>query len=146
VAGGLVVVLAIMIAREMGGGKFAQFLAGFCALSASAYLITDSLLSMNAFEPIYWMGCVLVLLRIARTGNSRLWLWFGLFAGLGLENKHSALFFGLAIVIALLLSPLRREFLKPWIWLGGLIALLIFLPNILWQVQHNFPTLELLRN
>ena len=97
-----------------------------CALAAVAYLIEDGFLSMNAFEPLAWMACVLVLLRIARAGNSRLWLWFGLFAGLGLENKHSTLFFGLAVVCAILLTPLRREFLRPWIWLGGLMALLFY--------------------
>src|SRR5205807_7407909 len=146
VAGSILVLLAILLARALGGGKFAQFLSGFCALAATAYLIEDGFLSMNAFEPLAWMACILVLLRIVRTGNSRLWLWFGLFAGLGLENKHSTLFFGVAIVCGLLLTPLRREFLKPWIWLGGLVALLVFLPNLIWEYQHNFATLELLRN
>ncbi|HEV2961015.1 MAG TPA: glycosyltransferase family 39 protein [Candidatus Angelobacter sp.] len=146
VAGAVLVLLAILLARELGGGKFAQFLSGFCALAAIAYLIEDGFLSMNAFEPPAWMACILVLLRIVRTGNSRLWLWFGLFAGLGLENKHSTLFFGLAVVCAILLTSLRREFLKPWIWLGGLVAFLVFLPNLLWEAQHHFATIELLRN
>src|SRR5437016_24051 len=146
IAGAVLVLLAVLLARELGGGKFAQFLSGFCALAAVAYLIEDGFLSMNAFEPRGWMACVLVLLRIARAGNSRLWLWFGLFAGLGLENKHSTLFFGLAVACAILLTPLRREFLKPWIWLGGLVALLVLLPNLIWEVQHNFATIELLSN
>lgn len=146
VAGAVVVLLAILLARELGGGKFAQFLSGMSVVAAVAYLTVDSFLSMNAFEPIAWMACILVLLRIVRTGNSRLWLWFGLFAGLALENKHSTLFFGLAVVCAILLTPLRREFLKPWIWLGGLVALLVFLPNLIWEAQHDFATVELLRN
>ena len=146
VAGAVLVLLAILLARELGGGKFAQFLSGFCTLAALAYLIEDGFLSMNAFEPLAWMACILVLLRIVRTGNSRLWLWFGLFAGLGLENKHSTLFFGLAVVIAILVTPLRREFLKPWIWLGGLVAILVFLPNLIWEARHNFATIELLSN
>ena len=92
------------------------------------------------------MGCVYFLVRIVRSGNSRLWIWFGVLGGLGIQNKHSALIFGFAVGIALLVSPQRRELLKPWIWLGGFIALLIFLPNLLWQIQHGFPTLEDLRN
>jgi hypothetical protein len=86
VAGTVVVLLAILLARELGGGKFAQFLSGTCVIAAVAYLTMDSFLSMNAFEPIAWMACILVLLRILRTGNSRLWLWFGLFAGLDILN------------------------------------------------------------
>jgi hypothetical protein len=92
------------------------------------------------------MGCAYVLVRIVRTGNARLWVWFGMLAGLGLENKHSTLLFGFAVAVALLLSPQRRALLEPWLWVAGGIALLIFLPNVLWQVRHGFPTLEMLKN
>jgi len=67
-------------------------------------------------------------------------------AGLGLENKHSTLLFGAAIVAALLLGPQRRELREPWIWMAGGIALLIFLPNLVWQIRHGYPTLEDLEN
>lgn len=145
-AGAMLVALAILMARELGGGRFAQGLAGLCVLAAPVYLATDSILSMNAFEPLFWMGCIYVVIRIVNTGNSRLWLWFGVLAGLGLENKHSTAIFGFAVVVALLLAAERREFLKPWPWLGGAIALLIFLPNLIWQIHNHFPTLEDLRN
>jgi len=105
-------------------------------------LAIASILSMNAFEPLFWMGCAYVLVRIIQTGDSRLWLAFGALAGLGLMNKHSMLFFGAAIAIAVLATPLRRELRRPWIWLGALVALAIFAPNLIWQWQHGFPTLE----
>jgi hypothetical protein len=92
------------------------------------------------------MGCAYVVMLIARTGDSRLWIFFGILAGLGIQNKHSTLLFGLAVVIGLLVSPQRREVLKPWLWAGGAAAFLIFLPNLIWQVRHGFPTLEDLRN
>ena len=145
-AGAARVALTMLLTRELGGGRFAQALAGLCVLAAPIYLGTDSILTMNGFESLFWMGCVFVLARIVRTGDSKLWIWFGVLAGLGLENKHSTLLFGGAAAAALLLSPLRRELLKPWIWVGAAIALLIFLPNILWQIRHGFPTLEDLRN
>ncbi|MCP4901781.1 MAG: glycosyltransferase family 39 protein [bacterium] len=145
-AGGLLVWLTMMLAREMGGGRFAQALAGLSAIIAPAYLASASFLSMNVFEPLFWMGCIWVVLRIYRTGDSRLWIWFGVLAGLGLENKHSTVFFGVAVVIALLLTPLRREFAHRWIWLGAGVALLLFLPNMLWQIVNGFPTLEDLTN
>ncbi len=145
-AGAGTIVLAILIARELGGSRYAQFLAGLAILLCPGRLATDSLMTMNAVEPLLWMGCALVLARILRTGDSRLWIWFGLLAGLGLENKHSTLFFGFAVTVALLLSEQRREFLKPWIWIAGAIAVAIFLPNLIWQIRHHFPTLEDLEN
>jgi hypothetical protein len=145
-AGAALVALSILIARELGGGRYAQFLAGVCLLVCPAVLLADSLLTMNAFEPLFWMGCMWVVARILRTGDSRLWLWFGVLAGLGLENKHSTLSFGFSVTVALLLTQHRREFATKWIWIAGAIAFAIFLPNLIWQIRHHFPTLEDLEN
>ena len=101
---------------------------------------------MNAFEPLFWMGCVYLVVRIINGGSPTLWLWFGVLLGVGIENKHSTVFFGVGIFVALLLTPERRHFARKWIWLGGIIALAIALPNILWQAQHHWPTYELLNN
>ena len=146
VAGVAMVALTVVLARELGGGRFAQALAGGCALVAPIYLLIDGLMTMNAFEPLYWMGCAWLLARIVRTRDSRLWLWFGVLAGLGLQNKHSTVLFGAAVLIALLLSQQRRELSRRWSWLGAGVALLVFLPNLVWQAVHSFPTLEDLAN
>ena len=145
-AGTALVALSMLIARELGGRGYAQALAGLAVLLAPGILVMDSLLTMNAFEPLYWMGGVLVLARILRTGNSKLWPWFGLLAGMGLENKHSTLVFGFAVAAGVLLTRNRRELLRPWIWIAGAIALAIFAPNVIWQIRHHFPTLEDLEN
>jgi hypothetical protein len=101
---------------------------------------------MNAFEPLFWTGCAFILVRIIKTGDQRLWLWFGLVAGLGLENKYSMAVYGLGLVVGVLLAPERRALSKPWIWLGGVIAGVVFLPNVIWNVQHGWPFFELMRN
>ena len=145
-AGTALIALTMLITRELGGSRYAQFLAGLAILLAPAFLLMESLLTMNAFEPLYWMGCILVIARIVRTGDSRQWIWFGVLSGLGLENKHSTLFFGFSVAVALLLTEHRREFLKPWIWIAGLIAVALFAPNLIWQIRHHFPTLEDLEN
>jgi len=145
-AGTALVALSILIARELGGGRYAQFLTGLAVLVCPGILLMDGLLTMNAFEPLFWMGCVLVVARILRSGDSRLWIWFGLLCGLGIENKHSTLFFAFAVTVALLLTRHRKEFAKPWIWLGGAIAVALFVPNLIWQIRHHFPTLEDLEN
>ncbi|MGH9782045.1 MAG: glycosyltransferase family 39 protein, partial [Candidatus Acidiferrales bacterium] len=138
------VILASWMARELGGRRFAQSLAALTVLVAPIYLTFDSFLSMNSFEPLFWMACAAILMRILNGGSEKLWLLFGLVAGVGILNKHSMLFFGSGIFIGLWLTPARREFKKKWIWLGAAIAFLIFLPNLVWEIRNGFPTIALL--
>ena len=145
-AGAAKVALTALIARELGGRRFAIGLAGLTVLLAPGFLAVDNWLSMNVFEPLFWMGCAYLVIRIVRTGNQRLWLWFGVVAGIGLENKHSMLIFGCGMVAGLLPTPERRFLRSPWIWAGGAAALLIFLPNLLWNIHNHFPFLELQEN
>jgi len=145
-AGAGLVVLAGTLARQLGGRRFAQGLAALAVLVAPGYLLVDSYLSMNSVEPLLWMGCALVLIRIIKSGNVRLWIWFGVLAGLGLENKDTMLIFAAALVVGLLLTAERRWMANRWFLLGGIAAFLIFLPNLIWMVRHHFPHLELLAN
>ena len=134
------------LTREMGGGRFAQGLACCAVLTAPIYLILQHWLTMNAFEPLLWMGGAWCVLRAVNTGRGIYWVWFGVIAGVGLENKYSMAFFCASIVLALLLTSERHWIWSRWIWLGGGVALLIFLPNLLWLVRHGFPFLELMHN
>jgi len=113
---------------------------------APGIMALDHFLNVNAFEPLCWMGCALLAIRMIRTGNARLWLWFGLIAGIGLETKHSMLIFGFALVAGLVPTAERRLLFNRWLVAGGLIALVLFLPNLVWNVQHHFPFLELQKN
>lgn len=146
VAGALLVLVTSVMVRELGGNRFAQILAALSVIIAPVYLFMHTILTMNAFEPLFWTLCAYLTILIIKNKSPKLWLLFGLVAGIGLMNKHSMLFFGFALVVGLLLTPYRRIFLSRWIWLGGLVAFLVFLPNIIWQIKHNFPTIELLRN
>jgi len=140
------VLLTAWMVRELGGRRFAQFLAAVVIFFCPIYLTMDSFLSMNSFEPLFWMGCVAVAMRIVNGGSPRLWLLFGAIAGVGILNKHSTLFFGLAFFLGLLFTSGTRYLRNVWIWLGALIAFLIFLPNLLWEIAHQFPTIEVLQN
>jgi len=140
------VFLAAWIAREVGGGKFAQFLASLAVLCAPIYLTFDNFFSMNSFEPVFWMACAAIVLRILNGGDPRLWLLFGLVAGLGILNKHSMLFFGSGIALGLLLTSARREYQSKWIWIAAVISFLLFLPNLFWEIQNHWPTVALLRS
>ena len=146
VAGAAVVFLTGWIAREFGGGLFAQFLAALAMLFAPAYLAFDSFLSMNAFEPLFWVLCAWIAIRIVKGASPKLWLAFGAIAGLGLENKHTMLVFGFALVAGLLISGHGRLFGSKWVWIGGAIALAMFLPNLLWEARNGWPQILVVRN
>jgi hypothetical protein len=145
-AGAALVLMAGAIAREIGGGRFAQGLAALCVLAAPGFLASHHFLTVNAFEPLFWMGCAWLVIRIIHTGNTKLWIWFGVIAGLGLEMKHSMLIFAFGLIAGLLLTRDRRLLFNRWLLLGGLVAFLIFLPNLIWNMQHHFPFLELQAN
>src|SRR5207237_170719 len=145
-AGGATVWLTGKLTREMGGGVFAQGLAAAVVFAAPIYLILHHWLTMNAFEPLIWISGAWCIVRAINQSEPRYWLGFGLLVGLGMENKYTTAFLAIAVFIALLLTPQRRFLANCWIWLGALCSLLIFLPNLIWLVRHDFPFLELMRN
>jgi uncharacterized membrane protein len=138
-AGAGLVVLTGMLTREMGGGRFAQALSALAVFAVPTYLITDHLLTINAFEPLAWMGCAWCVIRALNRSNPRYWLAFGVIAGVGLETKYSITVFLFGILIGIICTGSRRILLSPWIWLGVISALGIFLPNLVWQIGHGFP-------
>jgi len=146
VAGALKVLLTGLMVREFKGGRFAVTLACLCVLAAPGYLTIDNMLSMNAYEPVFWMGGVYFAILAVNRGDPRYWLGFGAAAGLGLQNKHSTLFFGLAMLIGVIATRQRRLLLDKWLWVAGALAFIIFLPNIIWEYSHGWATLELLNN
>ena len=141
-AGALVVILAGLMARELGGGRFAQGLAALATLVAPSFLVMGTFISMDAFDQLFWVSAAYVLILILKRDRPKLWLLFGLIAGLGVLTKITMLYFGFAVFVALLLTSSRKHLLTPWPWLGGAIALVFLLPYIIWQITHGWPTLE----
>jgi 4-amino-4-deoxy-L-arabinose transferase-like glycosyltransferase len=145
-AGAARIVLIAAFAREMGARRFGTSLAALLAATPAVWWAIDHQFAMNALEPLFWMGCAYIVLRMIRTGNTKLWFAFGVLAGLGLENKYSIAIFALALLLGLLLTSERRLLFTPWILVGAGVAFLILLPNLIWNVQHHWPFLELMHN
>jgi len=145
VASSLLVVQTAVLARELGGRRFALVLSGIAIVIAPQYLSNGSLLGTNCLEPNLWMGCAYFAILAIKRSDPRNWLWFGVIAGLGMEEKYSIALFAFGIVVGLLLTEQRRVFLNKWIWLGGLAAFLVFLPNLLWNLHYDWPFLQLMR-
>jgi hypothetical protein len=150
-AGAAKVFLTGLIVRAFGGGKRAAALAMLGVIVVGVYLGIDGYLSMNSFEPVFWMTCTLALIHIIQADSvqPRLqnairnwWIVFGVSAGLGLENKDNIIFFLIAALVALLLVPQRRILGSRWCGIAILLIVLLALPNLLWQIHYHFPTLE----
>ena len=143
----LLIVLAGMIARALGGKRFALLLTAVTVLAAPIYLSGGSLLTSNCdLEVLLWMGCVYFAILAIKLDVPKYWLWFGIIAGIGLEEKYSILVLGFAVVVGLLLTRQRGLLVSRWMWLGGLASLVIILPNLLWNIHYGWPFVQLMRN
>ncbi|MGO9516199.1 MAG: glycosyltransferase family 39 protein, partial [Candidatus Korobacteraceae bacterium] len=143
IAGCGAIALTAYQAWQFGGRRFGMALSALAMAVSAVFVINGHLLGTNDFETLFWMGCASVVIRIIQTGNQKLWVWFGVLAGLGMQNKYSMAVFGLGIVVGLLLTPQRKAFASKWIWIAGGIALLICLPNLLWNVHRDWPFVQL---
>ncbi len=149
------VILTGLMARRLGGGTFAQALAALAAVVSPMYLIFASAYSMNHFDLLFWTLGAYVILGILKNDDPRGWLLFGLIAGLGLQNKLSMGFFGLGLCLALVLTSNRKYIVSKidgkfrpglHLWSGGALAMLIFLPHLIWQILNDWPTIEFMSN
>jgi hypothetical protein len=145
-AGAALIVAVWIFAGELGGGTAARTLAAVSAFFCPQMLGTTSIYSMNALDYGFWAAGFWILIRILRTDDRRLWLALGAVAGLGLLNKISMLFFLFGMGGALLLTPARKHLRSGWFWAGAAVAAVLFLPHVLWQAAHGWPTLEFMSN
>jgi len=149
-AGAAKVFLTGLLCWRLGGNRRAQSLAMLAVLLAPQYLGADGYLSMNSFEGVFWMTCLYALIAMLQGGSPRWWLVFGLSAGIGLENKPSMTFFLLTLLLALLVTKQRRLlFAREYVGNAALGVTLLFAlatPNVVWQLQNHWPTLEFLHN
>lgn len=140
------IVLTARLARKLGGGDWAVFLASLALLVAPIYLTFSQLFTMNAFDPLLWTLIAWLLVDLVQTGNERNWIWIGVLVGVTLLNKYGVLFFIVGLLAGVAISRTRRSLARPWFWVGVFIATLIALPNFLWQLRWNFPFVQLVRH
>ena len=144
-AGAATVFVAGRIAKEAGGGIFAMFLTGFAVIIGANYLFFGTILTTNVFDQLFWAVALYLFVVILRRGEPRHWIWLGVVLGLGLLNKHTMVFLGAGLGGGLLLTAERKRLKDRWPWIAAAIAFVIFLPNLVWEIQNGWPTIEFLR-
>jgi 4-amino-4-deoxy-L-arabinose transferase-like glycosyltransferase len=142
IAGALMVILAALIACELGGGRAARLLAALGAATSLVLLGANWLFQTVSFDQLVWMACFWITARLLRTGDSRLWIVLGVLVGVGLQTKYTIIGLIIGLVIGTLLTPFRRQLTTPWPWAAVAIAGVIFLPNLIWQVANGWPSIQ----
>jgi hypothetical protein len=137
-----------LLAKEMNANRFGIFLATAAASASLGNYFIYHVYSMNFLDQMFWLACIYIIIRIINTDgqNPKLWLWFGVTAGLGTQNKISVIFLCFGFTAGLLLTHHRKHLKTLYPWLAGAIAVLMFLPYIIWNALHNWPHLEFIRN
>ena len=145
-AGTCLIFLISLIARSLRGSIGAQIFAGVSAFSVMVYYVMGGFYSMNIFDLFFWALLYYVLIKIINTQNPKLWILFGIIAGFGLMNKISVLYFGAGLVAAMIFTKERIWFKNKYFYIGGVIALLIFHPYIVWNIKNDFATIQFIKN
>jgi len=134
------VIIGIMV-KEMGGGKMAQFIALLAFLTSPAFLRSNTLFQPVSFNQFYWLLIAFLIFRLIHTERPIYWIWIGIIAGLAFLNKYSVVFYLAAFFISILLTNSRKWLKTYYPYLSGCIALLLALPNLIWQHQHHWPVI-----
>lgn len=134
----LVLILAGLMVRELGGSRLAQVLGALAVAIGPISLVQGSLLQYVSFDYLWWVLIAYLLLRLLKSEDPRWWLAIGAVIGLGMLTKYTMVFYTAALVGAVLITKARRFLASPWLWAGVGLSLLIFLPNFLWQMRHDF--------
>jgi hypothetical protein len=144
IAQAVAVVLTGLMARELGGSRWAQLVAATAAVPFC--LAGGALMQYVSFDYLSWVLTAYFTLRLLKSDDPRWWVAIGSSIGLGLLSKYSMPFLVAGLVVGVLATNVRRNLKSRWLWCGVVVSLLIFLPNLIWQAQHNFVSLEFLQH
>jgi hypothetical protein len=139
--GSLSVIVIGKMVKELNGGKWAIFIALIAFIFSPAFLRSNTLFQPVSFNQFFWLLSGLLILKLVKTQNSRNWIWLFLCFGVAFWNKYSISFLIISFLIALLLTKQRVLFRSGYFFIGGIFAVIIILPNLLWQHHYHWPLL-----
>lgn len=143
-ANAVALVLIGLMTRDLGGRRGAQLFAVFAGLPAC--LVIGSMMQYVSFDYLAWVLVSFCIVRLLKTENPRWWLGVGASIGFGMLSKYAIPFFAAGLVVGVLLTSARGYLRSRWFWMGVILSLLIFLPNLIWQVRNHFVYLDFVRH
>ena len=146
IAQALVIVISGLMARDLGGGRFAQVTAALCVALSPLPIFEATEFQYTSFGFLWFALIAWFTIKLLQSEDPRWWLAIGAAVGLGLLTKYSIVFFIAGILVGMVLSRARRYFLSRWFWGGIALALLIFLPNLIWLFRHDFVSYTFLQH
>ncbi len=144
-SGALTIYFTIKITHEFGGGRLAQLFTALCYCFSMVFLRINIFFQPVTFNLLFYVMAVYLFIRILKAEKPLYWILLGVVIGFGILIKYTILLLPFGIFIALILTPYRRLFLNKWLWISGAIALIIWLPNLLWQHSQDWPFFEHMR-
>jgi hypothetical protein len=142
----IVIIVSGLMARELGGGRLAQVATAITVGLSGLPLFEATEFQYTSFSFLWWVLVCWFTIRLLKSEDPRWWLAIGAAIGLELLTKYSVVFFIAGLLAGLALTRARRHFLSPWFYAGVAIALVLFLPNILWLIQHDFISYHFLQH
>lgn len=141
-----IVITAGLIARTLGGSRLAQGITALAVALSPIALFEGTEFQYTTFEQFAWVLASYGVVRLLQDEDERWWIWIGAFSGIGLMAKYTVVFFIAALLAGFLLTPARRFLFSRWFMAGCGLTLLIVLPNLIWQVRHDFISLHFLEH
>ncbi len=135
-----------LMARELGGNRVAQVTAALAVAFSGLSLFEGTEFQYTSFDFLWWVLIAYFVLRLLNSENPRWWLAIGAAVGLGLETKYAIVFYIAGLLAGVVFTPARRYLKSAWFWGGVGLALLLFMPNFVWLVHHNFISYDFLRS
>ncbi|CAN5202759.1 glycosyltransferase family 39 protein [soil metagenome] len=141
IASGLIIWLTGLITVELGGRRFAIALACLALIFAPAFAASGYLFQPVVFDQLWWVLAVWLMIKYIHTSLPKYLYFLGMVTGVGLLTKYTMAFFAFALIIGLLISKQRKLLLNRHVIIAAVIALVLFLPNIIWQFHHHLPVI-----
>jgi hypothetical protein len=141
-AGCIVILLAVRIARDLGGGAFAQVLTAGAIFLSPMILGASTVFETVSLDQLTWTIVFALLVRLLISENPRWWPAVGIALGVGLMTKETIVVLAAGILLGAAFTGVRRDLTTPWLWLGVVLAILLLAPDLIWQIQHGWPTLS----
>ena len=141
-AGVAILILCCLIAKELGGKSKSILLSGICVLAFLPFYRNHTLFQPVAFDQLFWTIGFYFLIRYMNLENKKYLILLGITLGVGIMNKYTILVWAFGLFAGLFFYRKGNLFRSKWLYISASISILIFLPNIFWQIQNEFPFIK----